>query len=174
MRLSEALRLDARADVLLDYGYLVVRRAKNDHERVVHLPRRTLAALSILPNAGEPGRLIRTAEGEPYTLRDGGKGGTMIRWLARAVADAGLDPAVYTAHTFRHSWATWFYAQTRDVMGLRTSGGWRTISQCERYTHLAAPGLAEEALEQGWDFRALGTAGERGAVSLSKQRGEGT
>jgi site-specific recombinase XerD len=40
-----------------------------------------------------------------------------------------------TPHTLRHTWATWFYAAHRDVRALMELGGWKSISQVQRYTH---------------------------------------
>lgn len=151
LRLSEAIMLDARDDVFTDFGYVVVRNPKNGHERVVRLPRRTTAALAGLPNLGEPGPLFRSYHGEPYVAWEGT--GTRVGFIKTAVRDAGLDPKIFTPHTFRHSWATWRYSQTKDLIDLRANGGWRTVTQCERYTHLASPEIAEEAIRLGWDFR---------------------
>lgn len=41
-----------------------------------------------------------------------------------------------TPHDLRHSWATWFYALSKDMMLLRDEGGWSTTKMVERYAHL--------------------------------------
>lgn len=150
LRLSEGLKLDGATDVFPGYGYVIVRDPKNGYERVVRLPRRTLAALAGLPTLGQPGPIFRRQDGEPYAVIQAS--GTRLKFFETAVAAAGLDPKVYTPHTARHSWATWFYAVTKDQVALKANGGWRS-NQWQRYTHLASSGLAEEAISLGWDFR---------------------
>ena len=43
-------------------------------------------------------------------------------------------------HDLRHTWASWHYAIERDLMLLRTEGGWATVQQVETYAHLMPAG----------------------------------
>lgn len=93
---------------------------------------------------------VRVSERE---LRAKAKRLGCYRQIGRAVESAGLDPDRVTPHVCRHSWATWFYAQTLDPMRLKVEGGWKS-AEWERYVKIATPGLGRLALEAGWDFRA--------------------
>ena len=55
-------------------------------------------------------------------------------------------------HMFRHTWATWAYAVTRDLTFLMNSGGWRSATMVMRYTHAASPELGREVMKAGWEF----------------------
>ena len=82
-------------------------------------------------------------------------GGQIQSAFATARARAGLGPDV-TPHILRHTWATWFYAQTRDFGRMLDLGGWRTTSTAERYRKIAPADLAARLDRAGWDFRVLG------------------
>lgn len=115
--------------------------------RWVRLPRRAVALMGTLP---EVGRLFRTAYGKPIALRAGG-GGQMAESFTRAREAAGLGPEV-TPHVLRHTWATWFYAQTRDFGALMDLGGWTKADTANRYRKLAPDDLADRLRAIGWDF----------------------
>lgn len=55
-------------------------------------------------------------------------------------------------HLFRHTWATWAYACTRDLTYLMSQGGWKSVSMVMRYTHVATDDLAGAVLDAGWEF----------------------
>jgi len=38
-------------------------------------------------------------------------------------------------HDLRHTWATWHYAEHRDLIRLQRLGGWKTLSMVTRYAH---------------------------------------
>lgn len=61
-----------------------------------------------------------------------------------------LPPA--HCHLFRHTWATWAYACTRDMTYLMSQGGWKTASMVMRYAHVGTDDLARAVLEAGWEF----------------------
>lgn len=63
------------------------------------------------------------------------EGGQIKTAFAGARRRAGLDASV-TPHVLRHTWATWFYGLSRDVMLLKHEGGWKSLRMVERYTHL--------------------------------------
>lgn len=158
-RMGEIVQVDGRHDVFMDYGFMMLRDTKNGSERRVTLPWRVKAALSRLPTLGQPGPLYRRFDGKPFAERVG-RGGHIRNRFAKAVEEAGLDPKLYTPHVARHSWATWFYSQTKDPLLLKMEGGWKS-NEWQRYTHLAEDGLAQEARDCGWEF----TGSKRGTVA---------
>lgn len=149
MRMGEAITLDSR-DVSLNHRYAILRNTKNGEERIITLTSRTIAAWSRLPTIKVPGSLFRRADGHSF---DHGKnrGGQISKPFTRAVEAAGLDPSRYTPHICRHTWATWFYDQTKDVLRLKTEGGWKS-TEYERYVKMVAPGIGKTASKHGWDF----------------------
>lgn len=145
-RASEAAKLKWD-DVDLEGGEAWLWETKSGRHRKVELPSLTVAALSTLENL--TGHVHRTPKGAPYIVREG-SGGLFNDGLARASERAGLAPV--TAHTLRHTWATWFYAQTNDILRLKTLGGWSKYEMVEVYTHLAPRSLAGKVKEAGWNF----------------------
>ncbi|MBF9042993.1 tyrosine-type recombinase/integrase [Rhodobacterales bacterium HKCCE4037] len=116
--------------------------------RFVDLPERAVTLIDELPTEG---RAFRTAYGKDIVLREGG-GGQMGASFKTAREAAGLGPDV-TPHTLRHTWATWYYAQTRDFGGLMDRGGWLKADTANRYRKIAPADLAHRLLAHGWDFR---------------------
>lgn len=152
-RMGEALTLDG-TDVHLDHKMAILRDTKNGEERRVTLIPRVIAALSTLPTIGVAGPLFRRLDGYPF--RSGqDNGGQIKRPFVRAVNAIGLDSARFTPHVCRHSWATWFYAQTRDVLRLQNEGGWKS-GEWQRYTKIGTPELGEAAWKRGWKFDLVG------------------
>ncbi len=152
-RMGEALTMDG-TDVSLENRIAILRNTKNGEERRVTLIPRVIAALSILPTIGEPGPVFRRLDGWPF--RSGKDSGGQIKApFERAVKAAGLDGTKYTPHVCRHSWATWFYAQTNDVLRLQGEGGWKS-NEWQRYTKLGTPDLGESARRANWNFQSVG------------------
>lgn len=150
-RVSEALAID-RADFHPATGEIWLARTKNGHPRMIRLPAR--ARDLVLAHGVPPqGALLRTPKGQPFVLRDN-TGGQIQAAFNKARDAAGLGRDV-TPHTLRHSWATWYYAATRDYGGLLDLGGWRS-SAAEIYRKIAPANLADRLLAHGWDFTALG------------------
>jgi len=116
--------------------------------RWVKLPPRSVALMGDLPLKG---RMFRTAYGKPIALREAG-GGQMQATFNKARDLAGLGDDV-TPHVLRHTWATWFHAQTRDFGGLMDQGGWAKADMANRYRKLAPDDLSDRLLDHGWDFR---------------------
>lgn len=123
--------------------------------RWVRFPTRALEIIGAPP---EEGRMFRTAYGKPITMRDSG-GGQMKESFDRARDAAGLGPDV-TPHVLRHTWATWFYCQTRDFGTLMDQGGWSDAGTANRYRKLAPDDLPERLLRHGWEFRAPSATGQ--------------
>lgn len=150
MRTGEALSLLPK-DLHLESGQAFLPFTKNGDPRMVELPRRSIAALTTIDTlefAETP--LFRTPKGRPYVMRQNG-GGQIQAAFNKARAAAGLGPDV-TPHTLRHTWATWFYAQTTDFVRLRALGGWKSVETVMVYTKLAPRTLAGELSDLGWDY----------------------
>lgn len=155
-RIAETLRIDGKHDISLADRYAILRKTKNGEQRMVTLCPRVVSALSQIPNIGEPGPLFLRYDGRPYNPKllvddDTKKGGIKFTWWARAIGEIGLDPQLYTIHTSRHSWATWFYSQTLDLVRLRAEGGWKSM-EWERYVKLAIPTMGQDAKKLGFNF----------------------
>lgn len=145
-RTGEMFALDA-AELNLATRQAFVADPKNGRPRWVSLPARAVALMGELPGVGA---VFRTPKGLPYKLRVRG-GGQMAAAFAKARELAGLGPEV-TPHVLRHTWATWFYAQTRDFGALMDLGGWVKADMANRYRKLAPADLAERLHAHGWDF----------------------
>lgn len=161
-RVSEALYLQW-SDVDLLAGTAMLRETKNGRDRVAHLPPAALLELANLD--GRDGAVFRRDDGEPYAEgRETQAGGQIKTGWAGACRRAQLmcdklgpdgRPArdkdgntiripSATPHDLRHTWATWFYALSKDFMLLKDEGGWRTLSMVERYAHLMPSELAPQ------------------------------
>lgn len=137
-RLSEALDLGWQ-DVDLADARVLFHDTKNGDRRVARLPPAAVAALANLRH--RKGAVFRRPDGEPYADRQRLEGGQIKTAFKGACRRAGLGTDV-TPHTLRHTWATWFYAASRDVMLLKAEGGWKSLRMVERYTHLMPSNLA--------------------------------
>ncbi|MCO5144603.1 MAG: tyrosine-type recombinase/integrase [Aquamicrobium sp.] len=160
-RAGETFAIDGRDDIDLAGRWAMLRDTKNSHERRVTLQPRVIAALSLLPNIGEPGPLFRRFDGKPFAEK-AGRGGQVRTAFATAVRSGGGDPGIITPHVCRHSWATWFYAQTRDPLRLKEEGGWLS-NEWQRYVKLGTPEIGEEAAKKGWNFAVPGDFGGKEA-----------
>ncbi|HFD16889.1 MAG TPA: site-specific integrase [Rhodospirillales bacterium] len=148
-RLSEALELAWR-DVHLADHRVVFRVTKSGRDRVAALPEAAVVLLANMEGERE-GPVFRRPDGRPYADRGRQAGGQIKRSFATACRRAGLGewqgrrfrPAL-TPHGLRHTWASWFYAVSKDPMLLRQEGGWATLAMVERYAHLAPPGIVPE------------------------------
>ncbi len=96
-----------------------------------------------------------TARGRATAARSGACGHSSL-------AGAGVARRV-TPHAARHTWAPWHYAVHRDPMRLRDDGGWKSLSQVERYAKLAPQGLAGLSERSGALVHQRCTALPRGA-----------
>jgi integrase len=154
-RIRETLAIDGKNDISLPDRYAILRDTKNGRERMVTLCPRTIAALTTIPNLGRPGPLFLRYDGRPYMPKQNGNTGRNFSWWSRAITEIGLNPELYTPHTARHSWATWFYSQTKDVVRLKAEGGWES-DEWTRYVKLAVPRIGLDAFTAGFDFRQNG------------------
>lgn len=148
-RTSETINLCGK-DVNLSARYAVLKETKNGEERTITLIPRVVAALSVLPTIREPGPVFRRFDGTPFQERKG-RGGYVRNPFRYAVEKIGLDPEEFTPHVCRHTWATWFYAVTKDPLRLKSEGGWLS-NEYQRYVKAAPAGLADSVREHNWDF----------------------
>ena len=120
----------------------------NARGRWLRIPDRAMTLIGDLP---DDGRAFRAPNGEEYVLRKNG-GGQMKEAFdkVRKAARLGPDVIPYVLH---HTWATWFFAQTRDFGTLMDLGGWGKADTANRYRKLAPDDLSERLLAHGWDFR---------------------
>lgn len=139
-RMSEATELDWR-DVDLVGARAIFWRTKNGRRRVAALPPRVVVALANLPH--RDGAVFRSPRGA-YADRGRTYGGQIKKAWHGAIGRAELDPDL-TPHDLRHTWASWQWALSRDLIALREAGGWSSVLLVERYAHLL-PGGQEAAI----------------------------
>lgn len=142
---------------------------KNGRPRMVQLPGRGLELVRALP-LPDAGTICRTPRGRAYVQRANG-GGQISAAFAKACTDAGLDPKEVTPHVLRHTWATWFYAQTKDFGGLLDLGGWQKADMAQRYRKIAPSDLAGRLRRAGWDFTMLGERAQAESVPAAQTTG---
>ncbi|WP_417743704.1 tyrosine-type recombinase/integrase [Salipiger sp.] len=116
--------------------------------RFVYLPERSL---SLIGDIRASGPAFVAPNGQPYVITDN-RGGQMAEAFKKVRIAAGLDAEV-VPYTLRHTWATWFYAQTKDWGSLLDQGGWNRADTANRYRKIAPSDLGNRLLAHGWDFR---------------------
>lgn len=135
------------ADTNLTLASAELRTTKNNRDRRFDLSPRAVAALANVEL--KEGAVAKTPQNLPYAIKKH-TGGTFNDGLKAACKRAGVK--IVTFHVLRHSWATWFYDQTKDLLRLKALGGWSSLTMVERYAHVAPPGIGGQALDYGWDF----------------------
>jgi len=172
-RATEAIDLPGR-DVTLGERRAVFWEdsTKGGYSRGVDLQARVREVLPPRP-ANPDAQVFRNSKGEPWHAYDAIN--TMLKKVratrAKDIA-AGSDlPALAPAHChlFRHTWATWAYAVTRDLTYLMSQGGWKSVSMVMRYTHVGTDDLADAVLAAGWEFG--GRSAPRPPISAAKANG---
>ncbi|MDW4550859.1 site-specific integrase [Defluviimonas sp. D31] len=148
-RTGEALTLE-RGDLYEATGEAFLAKTKNGEARMIRFPGRALAMI-LEGGLPEAGRICRTPKGRAYVVT-GAHGGQIKGALERAVAAAGLDPRRVTPHVLRHTWATWYYAATRDFGALMDLGGWKSAVMANRYRKIAPEDLGARLVAHGWHF----------------------
>lgn len=135
--------------------------------RFVVLPQRTVDLIRDVPEAGIA---FPAPNGQPYKIH-ANRGAQMAVAFGKVREGAGLGRDV-VPYTLRHTWATWFYAQTKDWARLLDQGGWGRSDTANRYRKVAPADLANRLLAHGWDFRPEESApvrfGELVSVSFRK------
>jgi integrase len=136
-RAGEALWLDWR-NVDLARGHVVFPKTKNGDASGVPLHPRVVAALANLVHRED--EVFRRPDGSPYERPEvdddeNRSAGSRIKTAFRgACKRAGIED--FHPHDCRHTFATWHYAQNRDLTALMRLGGWRDIKSVVRYMHV--------------------------------------
>lgn len=137
-------------------------RTKSGDDRIVDLPPRAVAALANLGH--RTGRVFLHPIGNPaakdvkfapYPLSGTNKWGTGGNQIRRSWTTAMKNAAItrqLTPHIARHSWASWHYCVHKDLLLLRSEGGWESVDMVERYAKLVPPGYKAE-IEAFWAGR---------------------
>jgi integrase len=89
-----------------------------------------------------PARWVRAAPHSKSDKRVKRPGYTRIDMIKTFVPEV-------TPHDCRHSWATWFYCLSKDLLLLKDEGGWASLTVVERYAHLAPSDIAP-AITEVW------------------------
>lgn len=116
--------------------------------RFVCLPERSVSLIGKIP---ESGQAFVAPNGQAYVMAEN-RGGQMAEAFRKIREAAGLGHDV-VPYTLRHTWATWFYAQTKDWGALLDQGGWNRSDTANRYRKIAPSDLGNRLLAHGWDFR---------------------
>jgi integrase len=155
-RITETLALEwADVDLTTAKATLIQKGRNGGRVRHVRLPPAVVAALASIPGPRE-GRVFLTRFGLPYRLdrqKEGRGGGSLDHALTSAMRRAGFAGQPWTAHTLRHSWASWHLAVYRSPKRLQEDGGWDRLTMIDRYTHLAPEGH-EAAILAFWGLGA--------------------
>jgi len=178
-RASEALNLEWR-DVSPGGERIVFWDTKMGYSRGVDLQARARDALPPRPESNA--FVWLNAAGEPWHGYDA-INLMMRRYCERHAPDGRrltklelADPKAprfrhVSCHLFRHTWATWAYAVTRDLTFLMGQGGWRSPTMVLRYAHAASEDLAENVQKHGWPIRGTGTKREHRSHKSPKRAG---
>lgn len=167
-RMSEALDLQW-TDIDLNGARAVFRDTKTGADRIASLPPAAVVSLANMPFTDEKrqvreGAVFRKEDGKPYASRNREGGGQIKTGWRGACKRAGLaipkldhdgNPVLdakerplmvpsLTPHDLRHTWATWFYGITKDLLLLKAEGAWAELSMVERYAHLMPSDLAAD------------------------------
>ena len=155
-RAGEAVAIEA-ASFHAATGEAWLHKTKSGAPRMLRMPQRSLD-LVLARGLPEIGPIIRTPSGAPYRIAPKNQGGQFKTAFHRTRDAAGLGADV-TPHVLRHTWATWYYAQTHDFGGLVDLGGWASADMANRYRKAAPRDLAQRLLDHGWDFRPVAMGG---------------
>jgi integrase len=162
-RIGEALHLDWR-EVDLARRHVQFLKTKNGEARGAPLHARIEEALKKLPH--REGRVFRRPDGHAYQEKLDG-GGSIKTAFRGACRRAGLGN--FTPHDCRHTFATWYYARTRDLIGLMEIGGWKSERMVLRYAHVNVDHLTASV-----DLLPWGKPGKREFVAAVKATQSGT
>lgn len=166
-RMAEALDLDW-ADVDLKSAHVRFRDTKPGRDRIAALPASAVVTLANLPfpdpKKVRAGRVFRADNGAEYTSRQRLSGGqTKTAWRTaciraglsepltdkkgKPVLDAKKRPVMVptlTPHDLRHTWASWFYCLSKDLLLLKHEGDWASLNMVQRYAHLVPADLRDQ------------------------------
>lgn len=143
-RIGEAMHLEWR-HINLEKKRVMFINTKNGESRGVPLHNRVLRTLYRLDQNGT--KVFKNRKGRNYTMKH--SNGSQIQTAFKgACKRAGIED--FTPHDCRHTWATWLYAETRDIGELMQLGGWKTASMVMRYAHTNPDHLADSIAKLPW------------------------
>mgnify|MGYP003677547570 CR=1 FL=1 len=134
-RRSEILRV-SRFDVNFDKGTLHLPKTKNGSPRTVGLSPKAIEILKSLPVSVD-GKYFST----PHKSQDN-LGNAISKTFARCVKKAGIKN--FRLHDVRHMSASDYAMQGWSIAELSAQGGWKSLSQLKRYTHIKGEHLAQK------------------------------
>jgi integrase len=157
-RVGEVLSLQWR-EVDLQRAHATLENTKNGDRRGVPLHPIVVAALANLKyRDGAVFRTDRRHGSKAYAAKDD-SGGQIKTAFRGACKRAKIDN--FRPHDCRHTWATWHYAENRDLNALMVLGGWRTPSMVFRYAHVNVSNLASGVHRLGEN---------RGAAAMTRRK----
>lgn len=157
LRSAEALRVSA-STFYRATGEAMIEETKNGHPRMIRLPKRALDMITA-EDLPERGPICLTPKGVPYVIRE--NGGGQMKGAFDKISEAADLPFHLTPHILRHTWATWYHAQTRDFGALLDLGGWRSANVANIYRKIAPEDLGDRLFAAGWDFTRAAFRGQR-------------
>jgi len=138
-RRSEILRI-TRYDINFEKGTLHIPKTKNGSPRTIGLSPRAIEVLKEVPVSVD-GKYFKTPFQSQSNLPN-----LVSRAVGRAVKAAGIKN--FRLHDVRHMSATDRAEQGWSIVELSAQGGWKTLSQLKRYTHIKGEHLAKKLREQ--------------------------
>jgi len=137
LRASEVLKLTL-ADIEWRAGKLKVREGKGRKDRILWLSDNCLEILRLWKERRPEGTdlLFLTLDAKPI------HGSYLRRMVKRYAKKAGIEKDVHP-HTLRHSFATDFYRETKNLRMVQSALGHSDISTTQIYTHIIDEELEE-------------------------------
>tara|TARA_R110002012_G_scaffold187715_1_gene354698 strand:+ start:270 stop:1271 length:1002 start_codon:yes stop_codon:yes gene_type:complete len=139
-RRSEILRI-TRYDVNFEKGTLHIPKTKNGSPRTIGLSPRAMEVLKSIPISVD-GSYFKSPFKSQSNLPN-----LVSRAVNRAVKKAGIKN--FRLHDVRHMSATDRAEQGWSIVELSAQGGWKTLSQLKRYTHVKGEHLAQKLRQDG-------------------------
>ena len=134
-RRSEILRIN-RYDINFDKGTLHIPKTKNGSPRTIGLSPRAIEIIKEMPVSVD-GKYFNT----PFKSKSN-VGNLISRAFTRATKKAGIKN--FRLHDIRHMSASDRAMQGWSIAELSAQGGWKTLSQLKRYTHIKGEHLAQK------------------------------
>lgn len=160
-RASEALNLEWR-DISPQGERVVFWDTKKEYPRGVDLQKRARKALPARLDRSDE-LVWRNSDDVPWHEYDAinlmlkrhcARHSPAGRRLSKEEIAAGAETfRPVHCHLFRHTWATWAYAVTKDLTFLMSQGGWKSATMVMRYAHVGSADLAKAVKAAGWEIR---------------------
>ena len=148
LRAGEIFSLDWN-DIDISRGLIYIRDPKNKRSRHAIMTEEVKQMFLEFPDE---------SSGLVFPGRGGKKRREIPKLFKQVVDDLGLNEGVkdprqrVVFHSCRHTYASWLVGSGVDLYQVRTLMGHCTISQTERYSHLAPDTLQRAVQQMGSDF----------------------